>query len=127
VQGLHAQHKPATFNVIAFYTAKNDAAHISFVKEANKWFSKQAKDQHFSYDSTNDWSNMNASFLSRYQVVIFLDSRPEDSGQRVAFEKYMNRDGAWMGFHFAAFALNGSSYPQNWIGTMSIFWVPANM
>ena len=26
------------FRVIAFYTAKNDKAHISFVHEANRWF-----------------------------------------------------------------------------------------
>jgi hypothetical protein len=27
------------FKAIAFYTAKNDLAHISFVHEANRWFS----------------------------------------------------------------------------------------
>jgi hypothetical protein len=34
--------------------------------------------------------------------------------QRIAFEKYMKNGGAWMGFHFAAFALTPSAYPQNW-------------
>ena len=34
-------HSPA-FKVIAFYTARNDQAHISFVHEANKWFPKMA-------------------------------------------------------------------------------------
>lgn len=29
--------KPA-FRVIAFYTGKNDMAHISYVQEANEWF-----------------------------------------------------------------------------------------
>jgi len=33
---VNAQTKP--FKVIAFYTAKDDLAHISFVHEANKWF-----------------------------------------------------------------------------------------
>ena len=64
------------FKVIAFYTAKHDAAHISFVHEANKWFPVMGKKYHFSYDSTNDWTNMNEKFLSQYQVVIFLDTRP---------------------------------------------------
>jgi len=100
--------------VIAFYTAKNDEAHISFVHEANKWFAKVSKAYHFSYDSTNDWSNLNAAFLANYKVVIFLDTRPEDSLQRVAFEQYMKHGGAWMGFHFAGFALTPSDYPQNW-------------
>ena len=53
------------FHVVAFYTAKNDLAHISFVHEANKWFTNAAKQHHFSYDSTNDWNNLNAAFLKK--------------------------------------------------------------
>jgi hypothetical protein len=110
----HAQSKSSAFKVIAFYTAKEDAAHISFVHEANKWFPKIGKEYNFVYDSTNDWNNLNPSFLSNYKVVLFLDTRPEDSLQRVAFEAYMKNGGAWMGFHFAGFALTPSKYPQNW-------------
>ncbi len=102
------------FRVIAFYTAREDLAHISFVHEANRWFAEMAKQYDFTYDSTNDWKNLNADFLSHYQVVIFLDTRPEDSAQRAAFRKYMEHGGAWMGFHFSAFALTPSAYPQNW-------------
>lgn len=102
------------FRAIAFYTAKNDQAHISFVHEANRWFEKMSMEKGFVYDSTNDWKNMNSDFLSKYQVVIFLDTRPDDPGQRAAFEHYMQSGGAWMGFHFAAFALTPSDFPQNW-------------
>ena len=111
---LPAQMHRSTFSVIAFFTAKNDLAHISFVHEANRWFPEMGKKYHFIYDSTNDWKNLNAEFLSHYQVVIFLDTRPEDSLQRLAFEKYMENGGAWMGFHFSAFALTPSDFPQNW-------------
>ncbi len=110
----NAQNVNPQFKVIAFYTAKNDAAHISFVHEANRWFPKIAAQYNFQYDSTNNWSNLNDNFLSRYQVVLFLDTRPEDSTQREAFKKYMDNGGAWMGFHFAGFALTPSAYPQNW-------------
>lgn len=109
-----AQQKSNAFNVIGFYTAKQDLAHISFVHEANTWFSKMSSRYHFRYDSTNNWNNLNVSFLSNYQVVIFLDTRPDSADQRHAFEQYMERGGAWMGFHFAAFALTPSDYPQNW-------------
>ena len=102
------------FKVIAFYTAKNDLAHISFVHEANKWFDEQAKTYHFSYDSTQNWEKMNRNFLKGYDVVLFLDTRPEDPDQRAAFKNYMENGGAWMGFHFSAFALNDSDYPQDW-------------
>jgi hypothetical protein len=102
------------FKVVAFYTARNDKAHISFVHEANRWFPEMGKKYDFTYDSTNDWSNMNDTFLSKYRVVIFLDTRPDSPAQRSAFERYMRNGGGWMGFHFAAFALTPSEFPQNW-------------
>jgi len=102
------------FRVIAFYTGKNDKAHISFVHEANRWFPKMAKKYHFEYDSTSNWNNMNSEFLSKYQAVLFLDTRPETTEQRQAFQKYMENGGGWMGFHFSAFALTPSAFPQNW-------------
>jgi hypothetical protein len=40
----------AKFKVIAFYTGKDDLAHISYVHEANKWFPKTAAENDFSYD-----------------------------------------------------------------------------
>jgi hypothetical protein len=109
------------FRVIAFYTAKEDPAHISFVHEANRWFPAMAAKYHFTYDSTNNWNNLNDSFLQHYQVVIFLDTRPDSLPQRTAFEKYMNNGGAWMGFHFSAFALTPSAYPQNWDWYHNVF------
>ena len=110
----NGQKNTPKFRVIAFYTERNDLAHISFVHEANKWFPKIAGQYNFIYDSTNDWSKMNDSFLSQYQVVIFLDTRPDVPEQRAAFKKFMDNGGAWMGFHFAGFALTPSEFPQNW-------------
>ncbi|MBS1505577.1 MAG: ThuA domain-containing protein [Bacteroidetes bacterium] len=111
---IHSQNQVKPFHVIGFYTAKNDKAHISFVHEANRWFSKTSKQNNFTYDSTNNWNNLNEKFLANYQVVLFLDTRPELPAQRDAFKKFMDAGGAWMGFHFAGFALTPSDYPQNW-------------
>jgi len=110
----YAQSRTPKFKVIAFYTGKNDLAHMSFVHEANSYFPKMAKKHNFSYDSTSNWNNLNATFLLKYQVVLFLDTRPEKPEQRAAFQKYMENGGAWMGFHFAAFALEKSAYDMNW-------------
>ena len=109
-----AQQHKKSFRVIAFYTAQHDPAHISFVHEANKWFGEMAQQYHFSYDSTNNWDNLNTKFLAQYQIVLFLDTRPESDTQRAAFQAYMENGGAWIGFHFAGFALTPSQYPQNW-------------
>jgi hypothetical protein len=102
------------FKVIGFFTAKQDRAHISFVHEANRFFAEEAIKNNFTYDSTDNWTNLNAEFLDNYQLVLFLDTRPEAPEQRAAFETYMKNGGAWMGFHFAGFALTPSAYPQNW-------------
>ena len=109
-----AQAATPSFKVIAFYTERNDLAHISFVHEANRWFPEMAKKYHFTYDSTCNWNNMNPDFLARYQLVIFLDTRPDTPSQREAFQHYMEHGGAWMGFHFSGFALTPSDFPQNW-------------
>lgn len=101
-------------HIIAFYTAKSDQAHISFVHEANRWFSEINAKHGFRYFSTNDWDKLNPDTLSHYQVVIFLDTRPDVPAQRVAFQEYMENGGAFMGFHFSAFALTPSDFSQNW-------------
>jgi len=109
-----AQNKKSEFKVIAFYTGKNDQAHISYVHEANRFFAESAITNGFTYDSTSDWSKLNSAFLAQYQVVLFLDTRPEKPEQRAAFQQYMENGGAWMGFHFAAFALTPSAFNQDW-------------
>jgi uncharacterized protein len=114
LSSARAETQSPRFKVLAFYTAKHDLAHISFVNEANVWFPKAAKENRFSYESTDDWTKLNPEVLARYQVVLFLDTRPEDPAQRKAFEAYMKKGGSWMGFHFAGFALTPTEYPQNW-------------
>lgn len=109
-----AQRRLPRFRVVAFFTAKSDLAHISFVREANRWFPEMATRHKFTYDTTSNWNNLNALFLAKYQVVLFLDTRPDTPAQRKAFQTYMEQGGAWMGFHFAGFALTPSTYPQNW-------------
>ncbi|MBC7848589.1 MAG: ThuA domain-containing protein [Chitinophagaceae bacterium] len=104
----------SSFRVLAFFTAKNDQAHISFVKEAHVWFQAQGKLNGFQYDSTSEWSKMNKKELSKYKILIFLDTRPEESEHRKAFQHYMENGGGFLGFHFSGFALNNSAFPQNW-------------
>lgn len=113
--GLTARPAPGKeFKVLAFYTGKDDPAHVSFVREANRWFPQMAAQNNFSYEATADWTRLNAQVLAGYQVVLFLDTRPEDPAQRAAFRDYMQHGGAWLGFHFAAFALTPSAVPQDW-------------
>jgi uncharacterized protein len=102
------------FSVLAFYTAKQDPAHISFVHEANKWLEQVSHLHNFLYDSTNDWKMLRKDVLKKYDIVVFLDTRPDGEAQRKEFEHFMEHGGKWLGFHFSAFALSPSDYPQNW-------------
>ncbi len=97
------------FNVIAFYNGTYDLAHINFVKDANEWFPRMAEQNGFTYTSTTDWSKLNETFLSQYQVVLFLDDRPPKA-REAAFKAYMDNGGGWMGFHVCAFNTNPSEW-----------------
>lgn len=108
---VQAAEKP---KVMAFYTGKNDKAHISFDQEAIEWFAKKGAQLGFEFEATSDWTRLNPAELSQVQLLVFLDTRPEEKNQRDAFQGFMENGGAWMGFHFSAFALTPSTYPQDW-------------
>ena len=109
----HAQTAPR-FKVLIFAPPTKDLGHASYLKESRTFFPKLAKQHGFQADFTDDWDDLNASKLAQYKVVVFLDNRPERQAQRDAFKAYMDNGGAWIGCHFAAFALNDSEVKQNW-------------
>jgi hypothetical protein len=97
-------------HILAFFNATHDLAHIHFVREANHEFPKMGEANGFTYTATKDWNNLNKEFLSRYQVVMFLDDSPHGTDQRAAFQDYMEHGGGWMGFHVCAF----TTKPSEW-------------
>src|SRR5690606_31739765 len=100
--------------VLAVYTAKDDLAHISFVGEALEWFEKSEEKEGFDFLATADWQALSTENLADIQLLVFLDTRPEDPAQRKAFQTYMENGGAWMGFHFSGFGLTPSDFLQDW-------------
>jgi hypothetical protein len=99
----------APFKVLAFYNGTWDAAHIDFDKEARDWFPKAGAQYGFTWEATTDWSRLNTGNLAQYKVIMFLDDAPP-SGQRAAFQQYMQNGGAWMGFHVSAFTTDANSW-----------------
>ena len=94
-----------SFKVVAFYDEdEGDAAHNDFNREALDWFPQQAQSHGFEFDSSNDFGNLNADYLSDVQVVLFLNARPWDWEPQQAFIDYVNNGGGWMGFHATAYA-----------------------
>ncbi|MYS23480.1 Ricin-type beta-trefoil lectin domain-containing protein [Streptomyces sp. DvalAA-14] len=121
VAPAHHARAATPFKVLAFYDGTYDAAHISFVHEANAWFPQHAAQYGFSYTSTNDWTQLNAANLANYQVVMFLDNAPQTAAEQSAFQTYMNNGGGWIGFHVAAYNDSSSNswswYHQTFLGT----------
>ena len=87
---------------------------ISFVHEAERWFPQTGGEIQLPLRHHVRLEQPQSRLLSKYEVVVFLDTRPEDPAQRAAFQTYMEHGGAWMGFHFAGFALTPSAFPANW-------------
>ncbi|WP_329303213.1 ThuA domain-containing protein [Streptomyces sp. NBC_00659] len=106
----HASATAAPFKVLALYNGTWDAAHISFVHEANDWFPKQAAANGFTYTASNNWDLLGNGGVNAYQVVLFLDDLPQTSAQRAGFEQYMRAGGGWMGFHVSAFTTDAQSW-----------------
>src|ERR1700728_444170 len=101
----------AQFQVIAFYSASAEPDHVQFAEDALKFFSALAARDDFTFDSTDDWANLNASYLKKYQVVIWLNEAPTNAEQRLAFQQYIETGGAWLGFHAAGYNDKDTNWP----------------
>jgi YVTN family beta-propeller protein len=99
------------FQVIAFYSRSSEPDHVQFAEDALKFFSALAAKDNFTFDSTDDWANSNASYLKKYQVVIWLNDAPIKAEQRLAFEHYMEAGGAWLGFHASGYNDKDTNWP----------------
>src|SRR5271155_2697590 len=101
----------ARFQVIAFYSASAEPDHVRFAEDALKFFSALATRDDFTFDSTDDWANLNASYLKKYQVVIWLNDAPTNAEQRLAFQQSIEAGGAWLGFHAAGYNDKDTNWP----------------
>jgi YVTN family beta-propeller protein len=99
------------FQVIAFYSRSSEPDHVHFAEDALKFFSAVAAKDNFTFDSTDDWANLNASYLKKCQVVIWLNDAPSNAEQRLAFQQYMETGGAWLGFHASGYNDKDTNWP----------------
>lgn len=107
------------FKALAFgYDEGDDTAHSNFAQDANRWFPEQGEELGFAYDYVgNDYSYLNDETLANYDLVIFLNDRPWAVNQQEAFKRFMENGGAWMGFHSAAFSMEGNNEYWTWYQT----------
>lgn len=108
------------FHVLAFYSTNVEQDHVDFALQAIPFFKAMAKREHFDFDATSNWDDMNPTVLKRYQVILWLDDEPSKSAQRMAFQKYMEHGGGWLGFHIAGFIDSRKTWPwfADFLGTL---------
>jgi type 1 glutamine amidotransferase len=100
-----------TFKVVAFYNTTVEMDHVLFANDALYFLRLIAQQNNFSFDATSDWTNLNDTYLSNYQVVVWLNDSPHTAEQKAAFEKYIKNGGAWLGFHVAGYNDKSSNWP----------------
>lgn len=128
VAPLAALAEAPAFHVLAFYSTKVEPDHVDFATGAIPFFQKMAEKDHFSFEATTDWNQMNAENLKKYELVMFLDDPPSAPAVRAAFEKYMDGGGGWLGFHISGYIDHRSEWPwfADFMGTLfhSNNWPP---
>ena len=112
------QTKP--FHVLAFYSTHVEQDHVDFAMQAIPFFKAMAEQDHFTFETTSNWGDMNPAVLKRYQVVLWLDDAPSTPAQHSAFEDYMEHGGAWLGFHIAGYMDSRKTWPwfADFLGTV---------
>lgn len=99
------------FKVLAFHSESTEPDHVDFAKDAVKFLAACAARERFTFESTTKWEDLNDERLKDYQLVVWLNESPAWAEQRAAFERYMQRGGAWLGFHAAAYNDKDTNWP----------------
>lgn len=99
------------FRVLAFYSEHAEPDHVQFARQAVKFLQERAASEHFTFEATTDWQDLNDERLKTCQLVIWLNESPKKAEQRSAFERYIQRGGAWLGFHAAGYNDEDTNWP----------------
>jgi len=98
------------FRVVAFWHGTWDVAHISFAREAQRFFPTIQAQHGFTYEQTTDWSRLNDNYLANVDVIMFLDDRVNTASQQQAVQRFIERGGGALMFHVSAFTTNANEW-----------------
>lgn len=99
------------FKVLAFYSTNVERDHLDFSSDLRAFLTNLSARKNFTFDTTTDWTNLNDTLLSNYQVVIWINDAPHNKDQREAFRKYMEKGNGWLGFHVAGYNDKTTGWP----------------
>jgi type 1 glutamine amidotransferase len=102
--------------VLAFFTAGGELDHVLFAQQAMRALGVRAGEGGYAFVATSDWDGLNDANLRDVRLVIWLNDMPHTAAQRQAFERYMTRGGAWLGFHVSGFGNNAWPWFTQFMG-----------
>ncbi|HET7084883.1 MAG TPA: ThuA domain-containing protein [Rhizomicrobium sp.] len=89
--------------VLVFFSLNVENDHMLYATDALRFLAQQGDRHGFRVEATTDWNDLNDQKLEQVQMVVWLNGAPGTDAQRAAFEKFMERGGAWLGSHVAAY------------------------
>ena len=99
------------FHVLVFHSTNVEPDHARFAEDALKLLREFAEKDSFALDSSTSWNDLNEEKLQHYRLVVWLNDSPKNPQQRLAFQKFMEHGGAWLGFHVAAYNDKDTGWP----------------
>lgn len=99
------------FKALVCYNTQAEPAHVEFAEQCVEFFRKLNYGDGFVLDITTDLSQYDYDRLAAYCVVVMINTAPSTVQERLAFERYMENGGGWVGFHAAAYNDASTGWP----------------
>ncbi len=114
---LSAMSQPATRVLI--FSKTNGYRHAS-IEPGKVAIAKLCRENNILCDSTEDATKFNDENLSRYNVLIFLNTTGDlfNNDQKAALVRYIHSGGGWIGIH----AATDAEYNWPWYGKLAGAW-----
>jgi type 1 glutamine amidotransferase len=103
--------KAPRFKALVYYTEQVEIAHVTFAKQGAEFFRRLNYGNGYVLETTTDLSQYPYEKLKEFNVVVMMNTSPQDKAEREAFQKYMENGGGWMGFHAAGYNDKSTNWP----------------
>lgn len=100
------------FRMLVYANEQVEEAHRQFAHDAIRFFRDMTIGDGLVVDVTTDAADINDEKLRTYHLFVCLNDNPgHTQEQREAFRRYMERGGAWLGFHAAGYNDRSTNWP----------------
>ena len=112
---LACSRQPVKKRILVFSLTKG--WHHNSIPAGNAFFQKIGKEKGFIVDTTTNPRRFQDEYLKNYDLVVFLNTTGNvlNRAQEVAFERYIQAGGSWMGIHSAT----DTEYEWPWYGQLA--------